>query len=643
MLLLSSKKFHVALVLVIGVLIYANSLDVPFYFDDFLQIINVPLVKNLSYFINPDAARAYPGYGGFVSRYFGYFTFALNYSFGGLNVTGYHLVNLAIHLAASLLVYSLVCLTFRTPRTLKGSTPGQAAAGSGFIALLAALLFVSHPVQTQAVTYLVQRFASLAAMLYLLSLTSYVRARLVQVDRGVRSPAAIGWMAAALVSALLALKTKETSYTLPLALLLYELLFFDARWKRKALPLLLGVFALTAAAAGGILAASGLPLAELASRLDKMARLQTDMPRWDYFATQSEVILTYLRLLVFPAWQQLDYDFPISHTFLDADVVISCSLLFAFFSAGVYLLNLSRREGAWYDYASGRLRLMAFGIFWFFLTLSIESSVIPIVDVIFEHRLYLPSAGLFMAVAAAVSLAGERGGVLPGWPKPPVLAAVAGVILLLAGATVARNQVWRDEVVFWQDNADKSPLKARVFLNLGRAQERKRDLAGAEKSYRTASRLWPEQTDSAINLGLLYTQTGRPAEALAQFKAALTVDPQLAEAHNNIGKIYGSQGQLDEAVQEFLQAVRLRPTMAEAYNNIGYLQALKKDYHAALAAYQKCLSLDPDYELAYVNRGIALLAIGRNVEALADFRRALKINPSDARAAAQLQRSGSGR
>ncbi|MBK5274151.1 MAG: tetratricopeptide repeat protein, partial [Desulfuromonadales bacterium] len=609
-----------------------------FYWDDYISIVRIPLIKDLSYFTNMESGQAFRGYGGFVSRFFGYFTFALNYRFGGLNVTGYHVVNITIHLLAALLVYRLTSLTFRTPYFSAARNNSTAESRAGFIALLAALLFIVHPLQTQAVTYIVQRLASLASMLYLLSLTSYIRARLIQQEPGKHYLAAGVWFAAALLSALLAMKTKQIAYTLPFAILMYEFLFFTRQLKKKAFALVMAFLLVVLATLA--IKLSGGTLGEIISNLDKATRLQTDMSRWDYLATECRVIVTYLRLLLFPVGQRLDYDYPLYDTFLNPAVLLSGALLCSLLGAAVYSQYLSRKEA---DEKGILHSVIAFGIFWFFITLSIESSVIPIVDVIVEHRMYLPSVGLFMAAAAFVSLYGGTNPRIPGWPRTWIVAGAAAVVILLAGLTVARNQLWRDEVSFWEDNAGKSPQKARVFMNLGRARERRGNLAGAEEAYRTASTLAPDQTDASLNLGLIYTQSGRFTEALAEFKAALAANPDLGEAHNNIGKIYGTLGQFDEALKEFLQAAKLETTMAEPYNNIGYIYALQKRYPDALNAYEKCLKLDPDYDLAYVNRGMALLATNRKDEALADFRRALKINPSNAEAAEQLQLAGQGR
>jgi hypothetical protein len=159
---LPSWILHFALVAFLGLFAYSNTFEVPFHFDDKIMVIENPTVKNFQYFTDPSKAKDFQSYSGFISRYVGYLSFALNYNLHGLDVTGYHVTNLAIHIVNALLVYLIVLLTFRTPR-MKES---RAAAGAGYIALFSALLFVSHPVQTQAVTYIIQRFASLAACFY---------------------------------------------------------------------------------------------------------------------------------------------------------------------------------------------------------------------------------------------------------------------------------------------------------------------------------------------------------------------------------------------------------------------------------------------------------------------------------------------
>lgn len=627
---LQRKPLHLALILAVGLIVYSNTLNAPFYWDD-SNFTDSPLIKSFDYFLHPDKAKGFLGYGGFLSRYVGYLSFALNYRINGLDVTGYHLVNIAIHLITALLVYRLVSLTLKTPFFTEGRDHAATDARTGFIALFSALFFVAHPIQTQAVTYIVQRFASLAAMFYLLSLTSYLKGRLELAPAARRPAAAAAWFSLALFSALLALKTKEIAYTLPIAVLLFEMLLFTRDSRKRMLALGLAVLPVVALIGTRV---SGGSLAEMASHLDRATRLQTDMSRWDYLATQFWVVLTYLRLLLLPVGQRLDYDYQLYDSFFYPEVMASGILLLALLAAACYFLKRSRARQ---DESSVLYRVIALGIFWFFLTLSIESSLIPIVDLIFEHRVYLPSVGIFMALSAYLSLIGGRHEKLPGWPDPKVAAGCLVALVVLCGATYSRNRLWGDEVAFWEDNAWKEPQKSRVYVNLARAFEKRGELEEARVAYGTAMKLDPKQTDTLLNMGLMDIQNGKLDQALQQFKAALAIDPKLVEAHNNIGMIYGMQSRVDQALSEFQQVVKLDPTLAAPHNNLGLLYAQQKRYDEALAEYARCLALDPDYDKAYMNRGMLLKSLGRKSEAEADFRRALQINPGNAQAAQQLK------
>jgi Flp pilus assembly protein TadD len=627
------KIVPLVIIVVLGALLYANSLQVPFYLDDYREIVYSPLIKDFSYFTSYLSSG---GIGSLISRSFGYLTFALNYQIGGLNVVGYHLVNIGIHLLSALLVYRIVSLTLITPYFVDGRDNKAAVNRAGFIAFLAALLFVAHPLQTQAVTYIIQRFASLVALLYLLSLSCYIKARIIKNEPGKLHFACVAWFAAALVSGLLALMTKQNAFTLPLVVILYEMMFFPDSIKKKTRTLSI----LLAAAVAGVtivVAASGKPISVLLAVLDRATTVEPDISRLDYLTTQIRVLVTYLRLLIFPVGQQLDYDYKIYTSFLNTDVLMSGALLFTLFLVAVYCLLLSRRKDGRFGDQASLFRVIAFGIFWFFITMLIESSVIPITDVIFEHRMYLPSVGIFMAVAASVSLFSGTGALVPGWPRPFVLGGTSAVLLILGLTTIARNQVWRDEVSFWEDNASKSPLNGRVLNNLAAARVKRGDLPGAEQAYLRAIELKTYQAETYVNLGVIYIEWGRLDKALELFREALSIKPDLAEAHNNIGQIYAIQNKNDDALQEFLQVVKLKPTQALAYNNIGNMYLRQKKYPEAIEFYGKALDLDPDYVDAYVNRGQLLLATGRRSEAITDYRRALKIDPTNATAAAQLR------
>ncbi|HJV66859.1 MAG TPA: tetratricopeptide repeat protein [Geomonas sp.] len=629
--LLNRSKFHVALIIASVVIVYANTLHSPFYFDDFVNLIDTPLIKDLSRFFT-DTASMQKDFG---RRWFGYLSFALNYRLQGSQVTGYHLVNTAVHLCASLLVYWLARLTFITPFAMARDEDSRQR-GAGFIPLFAALLFAVHPIQTQAVTYIVQRFASLAAMLYLLSLAGYVKSRLAWLQGGKVRAASVLWALVAVLAGILSLLTKESAFTLPLVIFLYEVLFLggSARKKVVAGSLLFAVLGLAGIALESVRFGG---LGKFLAFLDQATRLQTDLPRLDYLATQCRVIVTYLRLIVLPYGQQVDYDYPIYHTFLDAGVIACALLLCAILAAGIYCLFRSAgRE----ERMAVPLRVASFGIFWFFIALSIESSIIPIVDVIFEHRMYLPCAGLFTAIASVVYLAGAARSKEAGWPERRVGAAACAALLILGVVTVARNHVWQNEIAFWEDNCQKSPAKGRVFQHLGTAAERHGDLDYAEEAYGKAIDLAPADPYSHLDFGRLLLLRGKLDLAMKQFQAVVELDPSMSEVYNNIGKIYELQGDQGKAIEQYRLAVKGKPYLAEPYCNIGDIYLKQNRLQEALEEYNKAVKNAPDRDLGYLKRGSALLAAGRKDEAVADFRRALQINPASSEAAKQLKQAG---
>lgn len=609
---LNNKLVHVALVIAVGLAAYANTLHVPFIFDDTANLVESPIIKNLANFFDPDRYHRY--FGGLTSRYFGYLTFALNYRLHGYDVTGYHLVNIAIHVISALLVYRLTSLTFRASRLPAPAASEVAAGREAFVALSAALLFVAHPIQTQAVTYIIQRFTSLAALLYLLSVTCYIQARLLCSQSERHRFSVIAWLAGSSLSALLAIMTKQNAYTLPLVIIAYELLFFNEWLRQDKRKVLFGVLGLIMATGAGIafwIMTSDHTFWETIYRLDDASRLQTGMSRWDYLATQFRTLVTYLRLLILPVGQHVDYYYPVSHNFLEPRVLLSAVVLCFLFGCAVYCLFLARQRGRsnGNNTDSALLTMIAFGIFWFFITHAIESSFIPIVDVIFEHRMYLPSAGIFMAVAAAVSLRGGEGALIPGWPRLPTLITVVAVILVLTVATVARNQVWRSEISLWEDNVRKSPYNARGHNNLGVA----------------------------------YRHKGRFDEAFTQFMTVLDIDPAMVEAYFNIGMIHENNGDIEEALKAYRKCLETKPSMPAPHSNIGNIYFQQNRYPEALQEFDAAIALEPDFERLYYGRGQVLSAMGRKDEAARDFRRALQINPSFSAAAEQLKLVEQGR
>jgi len=611
--LLSKPIVHIILISVICLLAYANTFKGPFQFDDEDQIVENHTIKDLGALVKPSAVKNI--------RYIGVLTFALNYKVNGLDVTGYHIVNLLIHIINALIVYWIIVLTFRTPFLEKSELKDS----SNLLALFTALLFACHPVQTQAVTYIVQRFASLATMFYLFSLVMYVKARLGQTTF---SASTLTFYSLSLVSTILAMETKEIAFTIPVVIAVYEFMFFSGKTKRRLLYLI--PFFLTMSiiplrlirivkSTGGL--TGGVSLGDLIGDVSMATRLQTELPRLDYLFTECRVIVTYIRLIFFPVNQNLDYDYPVYRSFLDPGVFLSAFLLLLILSTGVYLFYRYRNS-------SMPTRLISFGIFWFFITLSVESSIIPIVDVIFEHRLYLPSAGIFMAISTSVFAIVKKQSRRHVLNKALIGVFAIIIIVLLSGATYARNRVWLSKVGLWEDVVRKSPLKPRPYYNLGVVYQDMDIFDSAAECYKTVIKMSPEYAKAHNNLAIIYSSKGLHEKAIEQFKTTIRLKPDHVEAHYNLGLEYATTGQFEKAIEQYSEALRLRPDYVEAHTNLGIAYKKKGQVEKAIEQYTEALRLRPDSPEAHHNLGNAYMLKGLTNKAIEQFEAALKINPS---------------
>jgi tetratricopeptide (TPR) repeat protein len=593
--LLSSTAAQVLLIMAAGLVAYCNSFHVPFVFDDMNSIVENPLVKELTFYMHPSAAKEFPLYAAFKSRFTGYLSFALNYRLNGLDVTGYHIFNLAVHIGNALLLYCLVHLTFRTPYFVNRQQSETGRYGS-MIALFSALLFVVHPIQTQAVTYIVQRLASLATFFYLLSLLLYIKSRLAQVNtERFFSASGIAFYLLALLSAIVAMKTKETAFTLPVIIVLYEFMFIEGKIGRRLLwltPLLL-----TMCIIPFTLTNIDKPLGDIISDVGEATRLQTAISRWGYLFTQFRVIVTYLRLLLLPINQNLDYDYPIYHTLFNWEVMASLLLILSLLALAVYLFLQSRHNISKAKLRHPALRLTAFGILWFFITLSIESGFIPIIDVIFEHRVYLPSVGFFIALTSAIGLVGAWWGNRMAYAGKALVYVMLAAVIILSAATYARNGVWQEDISLWEDASNKSPGKIRPLNNLGNTYFDRGNLGQAMVLYQRALKIEPYHT-TWYNISNVYRKTGLIDMAIDALNHAITLNPWNSTYYVNLGNTQSLVGKNKEAIESYKSALSVNPNDAKANYNLANTLEETGNLNAAVHYYGEALRIQPDYRLA---------------------------------------------
>jgi len=577
------------IVILLGIIIYSNSFNCSFHLDDEDSIIDNLLIRNLS------GIKALWDYNHF--RVIPYFSFALNYHFGQFNVFGYHLVNLLIHLINSCLVYWLTLLIFSSP-TLKGSLIIK---DKNVIALLMALLFVSHPLATQSVTYIVQRFSSMAAMFYLLSLALYLKGRL----SGGRDFNRNLLFAGSFMTAIMALLSKENAFTLPFAIVLVELFFlrtdkFSINLKNyRVLLLLAGLVGFVLLLLGYFSFSIFKPMT-----VDPEEVYRTITSK-NYFLTQFSAILKYIQLLILPVNQNLDHDFPFSNSFFNPRTLISFLFLLLLIILAVFLFKKNR--------------IISFGIFWYFLTLSIESSFIPLQDLMVEHRTYLPSFGFFLILSTGIYML--------LWKKNKNIAlAVFGMIILVNSfLTHERNKVWKDELTLWNDVVSKSPNKSRPYNNRGKKLMDDHKPKEAFRDFDKAIQLNPEYGLAYYNRGNIYEKEKKYEQALNDYNKSVEFSPKYASTYNNRGNIYKYQNKLEDALKDYNKSIELNPNYVYAYNNRGTIYMLEKNYVDAIKDFNKAIEIQPDIAEAFANRGVAELSLGQKDSGCQDLKKAVDL------------------
>ena len=521
------------LLLVLGVLAYLPSFDAWFFLDDFRIILENPALQNV---LDPKAVLQFS-----EARFIASLSFAANYTLHGESVFGYHLVNFVIHCGAAAALGLLLHALLRTPAMSDMAPPWMR-----FVPWIAAAIFLLHPLQTQAVTYIVQRYTSLMAMFYLASLATFAWARL----KG-------SWplFGLTIVFGVLALLSKQTAATLPIAIVLIELLFY----RRLSRP---AVVALAAASALGALLSFWLltlPQFDIAG----ITRETWQISRIDYLATQMEVLWRYLGLFFLIGEQRLEYSVAVAEGFAQP-LTMAMAL--------GHLVVIGAAFAAW-----RKAPLVAFSILFCYLAHTIESSFLPIIDVAFEHRTYLPNAGLALVVGAALAWLGatrlnRRLGTLLG----------IGLLVLLVGLTHARNSLWADQIDFLRNETRLSPDSQRAWTSLGKELMRKGRFEEALQALQEAAEIAQRRENGALRpptlLNIIFAlhYTGRNREAV-ELALNSSIDEfnktERAFYFEARGRSYLALGQANRAQQDLTRSARLNPTV----NAMVFLAAAEYD------------------------------------------------------------------
>ena len=618
----SSKKrirMLLSIVLLLVFATYANTLRAPYLFDDEINIAQNPHIRlqDLSFKNLLKAGFESPA----SNRPVANISFGLNYYVGGSDVFGYHLVNIIIHMTTGLLLFFLMKTTLQLSGWTGGDFSALKAADGGsepargwrsldasVVSFWAAALWLVHPVQTQSVTYIVQRMNSMAALFFVLSLLLYVQGRISQKRRSdslrpLSIPPAV-WFGGSLAGGLLALGSKEIAGTLPFVVFLYEWYFFQdlsRSWLKRNLiyaVLILAIF-------------FGVFYAYLGSNpFDKILDTYAtrDFTPGQRVLTEFRVVVFYLSLLFWPhpSRLNLEHDFALSYSLFDPlTTVLSLGLI-----AGLLVLAL---------YLARRQRVLSFCLLWFLGNLVIESSLIGL-ELIFEHRLYMPS--MFLILAAVMLFCRY---VRHRWLQAVLLGMV---IMAAALGTHARNEVWQDEVAFYRDCVQKSPHKARAHDALGSALLKRGRVEEAIAHYQASLRLDPERVAVHNNLGVALIRLEKYSQAINHFQEALRLEPGHTDAHNNLNKLKENL-RIDGEITKLNMKLPQNPADPEMYYNLAGLYARRDRLDAAKAHYLKSLEIDPEHHGALMGLASLYVRTGSYDEAESLFKQVITHQPDN--------------
>ena len=617
-----------------GIWAYHNSLRGPFIFDDLISIVENPHIRHL--WPISKAVSAPPGCP-VDGRPIVCLTLALNYALGRLNVIGYHAFNLMLHLASALVLFGIL------RRTLEGGKLGDRFGATAiWLAATITLIWEVHPLQTESVTYIVQRSELLMGLFLLLTLYCTLR--------GSQSPHSSAWCSAAVMACALGMGSKEVMVGAPLIVFLYDRIFlapsFREQWRQR--------WGLYVALAG-----TWLILARLvAGTRNPVVGFELGVSSWRYLETQAGVIPYYLRLCFWPQPLVIDYyDWPVANSLGDvwSGAVVVAALL------GGAIWAFRRHPG------------LTFLGAWFFLILAPTSSFLPIIgEAVAERRMYLPLAAVVTMIVVGAFTLGKRlftarRGMFIG------SIGVGCVVVALLSLTIRRNRDYGLELTIWQDTVEKRPNNSRAHDNLAGALTHAGQVPEAIMHLEQALRIDPGRTSTRLNLGNALLLQGEVSEAIVQYEHVLRIRPDFADAHNNLGFALVRAGRVQESIGQYELALRLKPDYPEAYYNLGvalervgrvkesigqYEQALRlkpefAEVHNSLGValvklgkiddaighYEQALRIKPDYVEAQYNLGVALVRLGRVQEAISHWEQALRIKPDFTQAQSNLARA----
>jgi tetratricopeptide (TPR) repeat protein len=601
---LSKNKYYVLSgILLLTIIIYLKSLPYPFHFDDVVFI-----EGNANIIENPNLAHIFETY---KLRTVAFTSFAVNQMINGENPLGFRIINIIIHLINTALVFQiLINITSINKFKIFNNNKEKI-----LFSIIISGIFALHPIQTQSIVYIYQRLASLAALFYLSSIFFFLKFKMSSESKKRNQ-----YLISMIISIVLGMFTKENFYSIPLMLITINIFFFNSYLKQQIKYLVPFIILIVSGSAY-------LLSSDVLFRMGYTGYYYTgeQITSFNYLMSQFSVLLKYFKLLIIPMGQNIDHDHFLATSFFDMKVILPLILHILIVSFAIF------------KYKSNKL--FTFGIFWFYVSIAIESSIIPIHDLVFEHRLYMPMIGFFISTFALFFEFIKS--------KKIIRYVSIAMITMFSLVTFFRIGIWRTNESLWEDSFKKSPNKVRPYKNVAHYQYLNHDYSEAIDNYSKGIKNLQNHLDNILNQtpqwnintslqiykdrGLAHMQVNQYNAAINDFSFFIdnTVDNyvyfergqaykltgkfQLAildlnnflekykkeitykdVVYKEIGYNYLRLQKYDNAIENLKIAVKLNDKNDKYYNYIGFCYFQKGDYFHSIKYYQKALELNPN-------------------------------------------------
>jgi len=605
------KTFAFFALCIVILSIYSNTFNASWHFDDIPNIVenkSLHLTK-ISWTTIKGTLFAAPYQSDrTIYRPLVCLSLAVNYYFGKDNVLGYHIVNITVHILTAIFLFLFISRTLNLPLLKE-----RYRTNSYFISLLSTFLWAINPIQTQAVTFIVQRMASMAGMFYIMSMFFYLRGRTANQKR-----TRVGFLLLCGLSTIFAFGSKENTVMIPVSLLLYDFFLIQGisrETAKKNLTVLLAAAFLISCL--GIIYISSSE-ATLSSYVDLYVKRPFTL--WERLMTEPRVIFFYIGLILYPMSSRLslEHDMPVSSSLIAPTTTILSIILIVGIVLGAIFI-------------SKRRPLISFCVLFFFLNHVIESSILPL-EIVFEHRNYIPSMFLFVPIGIGLYHAISYF----SYKRSMQLIIALSIVLAIIGeghATFMRNFSWKTEESIWIDVIEKYPHSFRAHHNLGKyyADQDQEEKAIEEYKKALGFELLHDTTDKNVtlaNLGTIYLLNEDYETAQGYFLRAAEFDPCSQGAHNNLAAVLAfTTNDYQEVFNELNKAIACNPESAPALGNMGIMLIKMERWDEGVVKLRKTLEIDPDNIASLERLGYAYMKKGLWGKASIYLKRAFTKDP----------------